>query len=331
MVVARAQLDKPPMKILVTGARGFVGRSLCRNLEQHGFRVRSALRRASSERVGEEVVLGDIGPRTEWREALRGVDVVVHLAARVHVMDNPARESMADYRAVNVEGTRCLAESAAAAGVRRLVFLSSLKVNGEAKSQPYSEADPPEPEGPYAKSKWEAEQALREVAAKTGLEWTVLRPPLVYGPGVGANFERLMSAVAHRIPLPLGAVRNRRSLLFLGNLVDAVRVCLTHTAAANATFLLRDGEDISTPDLVRRLARSLGVAPVLLPVPVGLLHLAARLTGRQAAVERLTGTLRIDDSLVRRRLGWKSPFALDEGLAETARWYRATRRAQRVG
>jgi nucleoside-diphosphate-sugar epimerase len=314
------------MTILVTGARGFVGRALCQNLAQHGFAVRSALRHGSIGCVGEEVVVGDIGPQTDWRPALRGVTVAVHLAARVHVMNESASESMAEYRRVNVEGTRCLAESAAAAGVRRLVFLSTVKVNGESTSRPCTEADPPHPDGPYAKSKWEAEQALQEVGARTGLEWTVLRAPLVYGPGVGANFLRLMEAVAHRLPLPLGAVRNLRSLLFVGNLVDAIRVCLTHPAAANATFLLRDGEDVSTPDLIRRLARALGVAPVLLPVPVGLLDFAARLTGRAAAVERLAGSLQIDDSLVRRALGWEPPFGLDQALTETARWYRARHR-----
>src|SRR5688572_24337057 len=245
--------DAKAMRVLVTGASGFVGRALCEHLEQHEFAVRRALRRAPAGSVGEHCVVGEIGPHTDWQSALRGVHLVVHLAARVHVMKDTATDPMAEYRLVNVGGTRRLAQAAAAAGVRRLVFLSSIKVNGEAAAQVYTERDEPRPNDRYGLSKWEAEQTLSDIAAKTGMEWTVLRPPLVYGPGVGANFLRLMQAVGHRRPLPFAAVHNLRSLVFVGNLVDAVRICLTHRAAANVTFLVRDGEDVSTPELARRM------------------------------------------------------------------------------
>jgi nucleoside-diphosphate-sugar epimerase len=316
------------MKVLVTGASGFVGRALCQHLEQRGFEVCRALRRPPAGAVGEHVVVGEIGPETDWGHALIGVDVVVHLAARVHVLKDAPSDPMAEYRRVNVEGTRRLAQVAAAAGVRRLVFMSSVKVNGEATTHTYTEADAPHPEDRYGLSKWEAEQVLAEVGAKTGIEWSVLRPPLVYGPGVGANFLRLMQAVAHHRPLPFGAVSNRRSLVFVGNLVDAVVACLTHRSAANSTFLVRDGEDVSTPDLARRMARALGVAPLLIPVPVRVLRLVGQLTGREATIRRLIGSLQVDDSLLRSRLGWVPPFEVDQGLAETARWYQGLSRAR---
>ena len=311
------------MQVLVTGAAGFVGRALCQHLEQHGFVVRRAVHRAVAGLVGAWA--GEIGPYTEWEPALSGIDLVVHLAARVHVASETSPEPMAEYRRVNVEGTRRLAEAAAASGVRRFIYLSSAKVHGEGAPQRYTEADRPGPGDDYGWSKWEAEQALREVGARTGMEWTVLRPPLVYGPGVGANFLRLMRAVAHRRPLPLAAVRNARSLVFVGNLVDALRLCLTHPEAANSTFLVRDGEDVSTPDLVRRIARALGVVPVLFPVPVGLLRTLARVVGREHAIRRLVDCLRVDDTLIRGRLGWRPPYDVDQGLRETACWYKSLR------
>jgi nucleoside-diphosphate-sugar epimerase len=314
------------MRVLVTGASGFVGRALCEHLEQHGFAVRRALRRPPAGNVGEYVVVGDIGAKTDWAPALDGIDLVAHLAARVHVMHDTAGDPMAEYRAVNVEGTRTLAYSAAHAGVRRLLFMSSIKVNGEAAAEPYTEGHLPHPEDRYGVSKWEAEQALAEIGPHAGLQWTVLRPPLVYGPGVGANFLRLMQAVAHRRPLPFGAVHNRRSLVFVGNLVDAARVCLTHPAAANAMFLVRDGEDVSTPDLARRMARALGVIPLLFPVPVPALQLLGGLVRREETIRRLVGSLQVDDGLLRARVGWHPPFALDQGLRETADWYLGLRR-----
>jgi nucleoside-diphosphate-sugar epimerase len=319
------------VKVLVTGATGFVGSALCEHLAQQGLAVRRALHGAPVLPVGDDVTVGDIGPRTDWREALEGVDVVVHLAARVHMKRQAAANPLAEYRGVNVHGTRQLAVAAAGAGVKRLVFLSSVKVNGERTVRPFAEADTPHPEDAYAISKWEAERAVAEVGQHTGLQWVILRPPLIYGPGVKANFRALMQAIARGVPLPLGAIDNRRSLLYLGNLVDAIRLCLVHPAAANRTFLVSDGEDLSTPDLVRRLGRALGTRPRLMSIPVGWLKLAGGILGRRDALARLTDSLQVDSALIRRELGWTPPFTVDQGLAETALWFRSQADSGLVG
>ncbi len=313
------------MKVLVTGATGFVGHTLCGHLTQHGHEVRRAVREAggtSGPDAAATVAVGDIGPSTNWTASVDGMDAVVHLAARVHLLEDTAADALAEYRRINVEGTRSLAVAALRAGVRRLVFLSSAKVNGERSVQPFTELDVPHAEDAYAVSKLEAEEALKQALAAGQTQCAILRPPLVYGPGVRANFLRLVRAVADGVPLPLAAIDNRRSLLYVGNLVDAIRVCLSHPSAAERVFLLSDGEDVSTPDLVRRLAGTLRVRPRLLPVPLPLLRLAGRLAGRAAAVERLIGSLQIDSSRIRAALGWMPPFSLDQGLEETARWYR---------
>ncbi len=310
------------MKVLVTGGTGFVGNALCAHLASQGFFVRSAGRSKPGDERSDAVVVGDIGGDTDWSTALEGVDRVVHLAARVHIDRDSSRAPLAEYRRVNVEGTQRLARMAAERGVRRFVFLSSAKVNGEVTHRPYTEADPPRPEGAYAVSKWEAEQALMQLGSETGMEWVILRPPLVYGPGVRANFLKLMRAVAAGIPLPLASIDNRRSLLYLGNLVDAIRTCLGHPHAGGRTFLVSDGDDLSTPGLARRLAQALGVPSRLLPMPVALLSLAGAMTGKSAAVERLVGSLQLDTSAIRHTLGWTPPFGVDQGLQETARWFR---------
>jgi len=315
--------------VLATGADGYVGRALCMRLQQQRCPVREAVRRATSASVSpaadlrDVVVVGDISRGTEWRPVLQSVDAVVHLAARTHVLHDRAADPLAEYRRINVEGTRRLATAAAAAGVRRFVFLSSIKVNGEQTTgRPYTEDDLPRPEDAYGVSKWEAEQALHEIAAKTGLDVVILRPPLVYGPGVKANFLRLMQLVARGVPLPLGAVENRRSMVYLGNLVDAIRVCLEAPAAKGRTYLVSDGADLSTPDLVRGIADALGVRPRLLPCPVRWLEAAGALAGRSAQVARLTGSLQIDSSRLREELGWRPPYTVAAGLADTAAWYR---------
>ena len=246
----------------------------------------------------------------------------MHLAARVHIMRDDAADPLAEFRRVNVEGTRVLASAAAAAGVRRFVYLSSIKVNGESTLRPFTETDPPSPEDAYGISKWEAERGLTQIARASAMQYVILRSPLVYGPGVRGNFLSLMLAVARGVPLPLAAIDNRRSLLYVGNLVDAIRVCLSHPAAAEQLFLVSDGQDVSSAELSRRLAAALQVRPRLVPVPVPLLRLAGRLAGRGAAIERLVGSLQVDSSRIRAILGWFPPFSLDEGLAETARWCR---------
>jgi nucleoside-diphosphate-sugar epimerase len=303
------------MKVLVTGANGFVGRSLCECLITHGHVVVPAVRRVSN-RAGEAVV-GNIDGATDWATALAACDAVVHLAARVHVMGDTAQDPLALYRATNTEATLNLARQAAQAGVKRFVFISTIKVNGEGRDAPYRETDVPAPEDTYAISKWEAEQGLQRIAADTGLEVVILRPPLVYGPGVKANFLRLLRTVARGWPLPLGAIRNRRSLLYLDNFVDAIRVCIVHPAAAGQTFLLDDGEPVSTPELIRALARAMGRPARLLAVPVGVLELAGAMLGKRAAVARLTGSLFVDSSLIRSYLGWTPPFSMEAGLTAT--------------
>lgn len=281
----------------------------------------------------EAAITGTIDADTVWSEALAGCDAVVHLAARVHVMQDTAADPLREFRTVNTEGTLNLARQAAAAGVRRLVFLSSIKVNGEgippdsagtgpAACHAYTESNRPAPADAYAVSKWEAEEGLMAIARTTDLEVVILRPPLVYGPGVGANFLRLIRLAGSGIPLPFGAIDNRRSLLYLGNLVAAISRCLTHPAAANQTYLVSDGEDVSTPDLIGRLAMLMGKRAWLPPMPARLLGLAGGLLGMGPELQRLLGSLVVNSDKIRRELSWQPPISLDAGLAETVRWYR---------
>lgn len=302
-------------RVLVTGANGFIGRALCPALAA-GFEVRRAVRAGSTP---ESIAVGDIGPDTDWRASLAGCAAVVHLAARVHVMRETTDDAEAAFHTVNTEGTLNLARQATAAGVKRFVFVSSIKVNGEGRAMPYTEADPAAPSDAYARSKWAAEQGLWDIARETGLEVVVLRPPLVYGPGVGANFQRMLAWVARGWPLPFGRVDNRRSLLYVDNLVDAIRACLAHPAAAGKTYLISDGEEVSTPELIRRLAGALGRSAILLPLPPSWLTRAANLFGRGADLERLLGSLAMDSGAIRRDLDWRPPRTLDQGLAETCR------------
>ena len=313
-------------EILVTGASGFVGRALCETLAAAGRTPRAALRKALPGSSGA-ISVGEAGPDTDWSAALEGVRCVVHLVARTHVMRETAADPLSEYRRVNVQATERLARSAAAQGVRRLVFLSSVKVNGERTDvHPYRENDEPRPEDAYGITKLEAEQALAGISAETGIETIVLRPPLVYGPHVKGNFLRLMSIVARGMPLPLASVENRRSLVYVGNLVSAI-VAAIDAQQAGGTYLVSDGEDLSTPGLVRAIARALEVDARLLPCPPVLLRAAAALTGRSAEVARLTGSLVVDNSRIRRELGWRPPYSLEEGLAGTTRWFRAQSRA----
>lgn len=308
--------------VLVTGANGFVGRALCDALAVSGRRVRRAVR-AETAGLEDAIAVGDICGSTDWGRALDSVSCVVHLAARTHVLRETASDPLAEYRRINVDGTDALARQAARAGVRRVVFLSSIKVNGEAAAAPFTERDAPRPEDGYGISKWEAEQALARAAAEGAMEFVILRPPLVYGPGVRGNFLRMMRLVARGVPLPIASIANRRSLIYLGNLVDAIVAVSGSPRAAGRTFLVSDGEDVSTPDLARAIAHALGVPPRLLPCPRTVLELGAALTGRRAELARLTGSLQVDGSALRRELGWSPRHTLAQGLAETARWYHA--------
>ena len=278
----------------------------------------------------EWLSVGDIGPDTVWTQALSDVSVVMHLAARVHVMKDYARDPLNEFRRVNVAGTARLARSAAAAGVERIVFASSVKVNGEVtgsdtsgRNLAFVEESEPAPQDEYGQSKWEAEQVLHRVGGETGLEVVIVRSPLVYGPRVRGNFLRLLRAIQTGIPIPLGCVRNTRSFIYLGNLIDAMAMCVFHPKAAGRTFLVSDGDDVSTPELVRRVASVLGRSVRLIPVPVGLLHLVGLLTGKSAAVDRLVSSLVIDGSRIRRELGWEPPYTMWQGLSDTATWFKS--------
>jgi len=314
--------------ILVTGASGFVGRSLVTRLAARGS-VRVALRRPLSEALpaGVEVAQAELAPDEDWSGALPGVHAVVHCAARVHVMNDQSENPLAEFRRVNVDGTIRLARQAALAGVRRFIFLSSIKVNGEQTrpGAPFVADQTPNPEDFYGISKMEAEEGLRLLARETGMEVVIIRPPLVYGPGVKANFLAMMRWLKRGIPLPLGAVtENRRSLVALDNLVDLIVNCLDHPAAANQTFLVSDGESLSTAALLRRMGVALGRPARLIPVPVPLLQMGAALLGKRDMAQRLCGSLEVDIGKTRELLGWTPPISVDEGLRRTAAHWLAT-------
>jgi nucleoside-diphosphate-sugar epimerase len=306
------------LKVLVTGATGFVGGQLIEALVSRGEHAVRAVVRGARGGLPQSVDcmrVSDLAGDESFGELLRDVDVVVHLAARVHVMDDHAEDPVAEYRRINVEATERLAKEAAQAGIRRFIFLSSIKVNGEGGQGSYSETDEPAPTDPYGVSKWEAEQRLAEVAAETGMEVLIIRPPLVYGPGVGANFAALIKVVRKRVPLPFGAVKNRRSFVSVFNLIDLICLCLYHPAAANDTFLVSDGMDLSTADLLRRIGAALGRPARLFNIPPRVLMAGAVLLGRRGQADRLLGSLEIDISKTRKLLGWRPPLTVSEGLA----------------
>lgn len=315
------------MRILVTGATGFVGRVLTECLTNDArYQPRAASRNASAFYPGIENCLApSLDSNADWYHALNDVSVVVHSAARVHVMNDTAADPLVEFRKANVDGTLSLARQAAAAGVRRFIFISSIKVNGEGTElgHPYRADDTPDPQDPYGVSKMEAEQGLRELANETGMEVVIIRPVLVYGPGVKANFRSMMSWLRKGIPLPLGATGNKRSLVAVDNLVDLIATCIDHPAAANQTFLVSDGEDLSTTQLLQRMGKALGRPARLLPVPASLLQAGAAMLGRRAIAQRLCGSLQVDIGKTRELLGWAPPVSVDDALRKTARAFEA--------
>jgi nucleoside-diphosphate-sugar epimerase len=319
-------MNAPLPSVLVTGAGGFVGLRLCARLAAAGYAVTAAVRRESAELAAlapaaRIVRVGDIGPDTDWQAALSGVDMVVHLAARAHVMRDSASDPLAAYRQVNVAGSARLARAAAAAGVRRLIYMSSIKVNGEATGDaPFREGDAPAPLDAYGRSKWEAEQILSGIAAETALAVTVLRPPLIYGPGVKGNIARLLGWIKRGLPLPFASIVNRRSLVYLDNLIDATLAVMRHPAPGRL-YLVSDAHDLSTPQLIRALARGLDQPPRLLAFPPSLLRLAGACTGQLDAVGRLVGSLQIDASRIGAELGWRPALDPEQGLILTAKAY----------
>jgi nucleoside-diphosphate-sugar epimerase len=304
-------------KLLVTGATGFLGASLCHTLLARGIPFVPCVRKLPSTRSPGPAMLetGDLSGPVDWTPVLAGCSVVVHLAARVHMMHEPAADPEAVYRRMNVDATMRLAEQAAGQGVRRFVFVSSVKVNGERTlSRPFRADDPPAPQDAYGRSKLAAELALQAWAARTGTELVIVRPPLVYGPGVRANFLRLMQLVKSGVPLPLGDIRNSRSMVALDNLVDFLLLCASHPGAAGDTWMVSDNHDLSLPKLITLIASAMGRPPRLLPVPAGLLAAGAALLGRRAAAGRLLDSLQVDISPALDRLGWTPPLDVESGI-----------------
>lgn len=306
---------------MVTGATGFIGSALISHLHAQGYEVsgttRGAIGRADS---GVRMIsVGEVGPDTDWHDALLGQEIVVHTVARVHQMVETAQDSLSEYRHVNTLGTANLARQAALMGIRRFVFLSSVKVNGELTEQgkPFRPEDIPAPVDFYGISKFEAENELFRISAATGMEIVIVRPPLVYGPGVKANFRSMMAWLNRGIPLPLGAIHNKRSMVALDNLIDLLSVCIEHPAAANQIFLASDGEDLSTTDLLKRLGKAMDRHPILLPVPEWLLMKAAALIGKKAVAQKLCGSLQVDIEKNATLLGWIPPISVDSALRGT--------------
>ncbi len=312
-------------KVLVTGANGFIGQSLCERMLAEGWQVRGTVRslnQLNNLPSGVDALpVGSIGPDTEWSKVLIGIDTVVHLAARVHVMDDSASNPFAEYRKVNVMGSERLALTAVECGVKRFIFMSSVKVSGEENVRAYKEEDAPAPKDSYGISKMQAEKRIKQIAADSGMDLVILRPPLVFGPGVKANFLELMKIVDKGTPLPLAKVDNRRSFIYIENLVDAVLTCIKHSGSAGQTYFVSDNEDVSTPELIRRMGAALGRPARLFPFPLLLINVAGFISGKSATVKRLVGSLTVDISKIRTELGWKPPFTMEHGLQKTTEWY----------
>lgn len=303
------------MRLLLTGSTGFVGQALLRCLTAREVDVAAAGRSKNIAAPSSGYFcVGELGAQTNWGLALKGVDIVVHLAALAHVSGGDTSEMLTLFRSVNVDGTLNLADQAAKAGVRRFVFVSSIGVNGNSNAEPFKPDDQPNPVEPYAQSKFEAEQKLWRVQQETGMEIVIIRPPLVYGVGAPGNFGTLVRWLASGVPLPLGSIHNKRSLVSIDNLVDLIIRCIDHPAAANQVFLAGDGEDLSTTELLRGVARAMGKPACLIPLPTGLLQLGARLLGRKAMAQRLLGSLQVDISKTCELLSWKPPYTVEEGL-----------------
>ena len=318
--------------IFVTGANGFVGRALCAQADALGYRVKAATR-TPYDFAGnvQNILIPSLGMQSpqdpagvcSLEQALQGVDTVVHLAARVHVMKESAQDAIGAYRAINVAGSLELAKAAIQAGVRRFIYISSIKVNGEStsKNHPFTAQDAPAPEDPYGLSKWEAEQALEKLAQQAGMELVIIRPPLVYGPGVGANFATMIKVLGYQLPLPLASINNLRSMVSVDNLVSLILTCARHACAPGQVFLVSDGQDVSLSLLLRKLIGLLKVRTWLFPVPSALLNWIAQVLGKGAVAQRLCQSLQVDIQATQEILQWNPPVTLDQGLQKTVQWY----------
>ncbi len=306
----------------MTGASGFIGQTLIPILKSQNIEVLQVTRQQTDSKMNS-LFVPDFAAKHAWQGLLLNCDVVIHLAARVHVMHDEALNPLEAFLAVNLHGAVNLAKAAAKAGVKRFVFVSSIKVNGElTKKQPFTESDSPNPQDPYAVSKFEAEKALRQIEQETGMQVVILRPPLIYGPGVKANFAALLKLVDKKIPLPLANINNERSLIYLDNFVDAIITCATHPNAAGQTYLVSDGEDVSMPQLIHQIALAFKKSSYLFSFPISAMRFVASFFGKANSVDRLTESLVIDSAKIRRELDWKPPFTMSEGLKETVDWYR---------
>lgn len=303
------------MKILLTGATGFIGSQLVNAIAQQGYHdLRLPVRQTHLSLSAPFTKICSIDASTDWSDSLLNAEIVIHAAARAHVLKDEVNDPLVEYRRVNVDGTLNLARQAATACAKRFIFISSIGVNGNINVRPFTEEDAPHPSELYAQSKWEAEQGLWDIQRETGMELVVIRPPLVYGPNAPGNFGGLMRWVRSGFPLPLGAVHNQRSLVAMDNLVDLIITCIDHPAAANQVFLAADGQDLSTTGLLRGVARAMGKPSRLIPVPSSLLMLGATLLGKKAVAQRLLGSLQVDISKARDLLGWEPPISVEEGL-----------------
>ncbi len=319
-------IDDQKKLVLITGANGFIGNSVVSYLANSPkYEVRVSVRKSTKifSPLTKVFPNCDISTNTDWKIALEKVDCVIHCAARVHVLNETSTDPLTEFRRINVDGTLNLARQAGNAGVKRFIFISSLKVNGEFTElgKPFFADDIPKPMDPYGISKMEAEQGLRILAAQTGMEVVIIRPPLVYGPGVKANFLSLMRWLDRGLPLPLGSVHNKRSFTALENLVDLIVRCVAHPAAANQVFLVSDDEDLSTTDLLRRMGKAMGKAPLLFPFPVFFLNTAAKMIRKPGIAQRLLGSLQVSISKTKELINWRPPISVDEALKRTAKHY----------
>lgn len=303
------------MKILLTGATGFLGKALTEKiLDQREFILSVAVRTKANTANAATHVVGNISSQTDWSSCLIGQQVVIHAAARAHVNKEGADVPLVEFRRVNVEGTVNLARQAAASGVTRFIFISSIGVNGNSTIHPFTPDDPPQPAEPYALSKWEAEKELTQIQQESGMELVIIRPPLIYGPNAPGNFGSLVRWIRKGVPLPLGAIHNKRSLVGVDNLIDLIIQCIDHPAAGNEIFLAGDGQDLSTTELLRGVANAMGKPARLIPVPAGLLQSGATVLGKKDTAQRLLGSLQVDISKTRKLLGWAPPYTVEEGL-----------------
>jgi len=314
---------RPMKRIFITGANGFVGNALAHQLGSQGYRVTRFIHRPKSQSAnepGENVVIGDLEELIDWGQILESLDIVIHLAARVHIMKDTLIAPFSEFQKINTDATLNLARSAAQSGIKRFIYLSSIKVNGEQTTpgKPFSEVDPPAPEDAYAISKLEAEHGLHEIAQKHNLEVVIIRPPLIYGPGVKANFLSMMEWLNMGIPLPLGAIDNKRSLLGLDNLLNFIVTCIEHPAAANEVFMIADGEDLSTTELLRRVGNALGKSVRLFSIPQKFSEIGLQIMGKRSLRQRLFGTLQINITKANELLGWNPPYSIEEGLRKVA-------------